>query len=95
MRQMTRKSASPEEQRMYGKHPMEEHKYRGQIIRVVATVTPGTDYWTAQADIRYQDRKGLRFFPLRGPRSKFKSKESAQQNVVKEAKKHIDRLIKS
>jgi hypothetical protein len=92
---MTRKSASPEEQRMYGKHPMEEHKYRGQIIRVVATVTPGTDYWTARADIRYQDRKGLRFFPLRGPRSKFKSKESAQQNVVKEAKKHIDRLIKS
>jgi hypothetical protein len=49
----------------------------------------------ARADIRYQDRKGLRFFPLRGPRSKFKSKESAEQNVLKEAKKQIDRLIKA
>jgi hypothetical protein len=73
---------------------MEEHHYRGQLIRVVATKTPGTGYWAARADIRYRDRKGLRFFPLRGPRSKFKSKESAQQNVIKEAKKQIDRLIK-
>jgi hypothetical protein len=73
---------------------MEEYKYRGQIIRVVATVTPGTDYWTARADIRYQDHKGLRFFPLHGPRSEFKSKESALQSVIKEAKKQIDRLIK-
>jgi hypothetical protein len=73
---------------------MEEYKYRGQIIRVIATVTPGTDYWTARADIRYQDRKGLRFFPLRGPRNRFKSKESAEQNLLKEAQKQIDRLIK-
>lgn len=73
---------------------MEEHKYRGQIIRVVATVTPGTDYWTARADIRYQDRKGLRFFPLDGPRSKFTSKEAAEQNIIKEAKKQIDSLMK-
>jgi hypothetical protein len=73
---------------------MEEHEYRGQIIRVVATETPGTDYWVARADIRYQDRKGLQFFPLEGPRSKFTTKESAEKNIIEEAKKHIDRLIK-
>jgi hypothetical protein len=31
---------------------------------VVATETSGTDYWVARADIRYQDCKGLRFYPL-------------------------------
>jgi hypothetical protein len=81
--------------RLMGKDYMEEHKYRGQLIRVLATKTPGTGYWTARADIRYQDRKGLRFFPLRRPRSRFKSKESAEQNMIKEAKKHIDRLIQA
>ena len=73
---------------------MQEHKYRGQLIRVVATETPGTEYWVARADIRYEDRKGLRFLPLDGPRSKFTTKESAEQNMIKEAKKHIDSLIK-
>jgi hypothetical protein len=73
---------------------MKEHKYRGQIIRVLATETPGTDYWVARADIRYQDRKGLRFYPLEGPRSRFRTKESAQRNIIREAKKHIDSLIK-
>jgi hypothetical protein len=73
---------------------MEEHKYRGQLVRVVATKTPGTEYWSARADIRYQDRKGLRFFPLDGPRDKFTSKEAAQKNIIKEAEKYIDRLIK-
>jgi hypothetical protein len=73
---------------------MEEHKYRGQLIRVVATETPGTEYWVARADIRYQDRTGLRFYPLDGPRSKFTTKESAEQNIIKEAKKQIDTMIK-
>jgi hypothetical protein len=74
---------------------MEEHKYRGQLIRVVATETPGTEYWVARADIRCLDRKGLRFFPLDGPRSKFTTKEAAEMNIIKEAKKRIDSLIKA
>jgi hypothetical protein len=76
------------------KNYMEEHKYRGQLIRVVATKTPGTSYWTARADIRYHDRKGLRFLPLRGPRSRFTTKEAAQKSMIKEAQKYIDRRIK-
>jgi hypothetical protein len=74
---------------------MEEHEYRGQLIRVVATKTPGTDYWVARADIRCLDRKGLPFFPLDGPRSKFTTKEAAQMNIIKEAKTRIDRLIEA
>lgn len=73
---------------------MEEYKYRGQLIRVIATETPGTEYWVARADIRYQDRKGLRFFPLEGPRSRFTTKEASQNYIIKEAKKHIDSLIR-
>jgi hypothetical protein len=74
---------------------MEEHKYRGQLIRVVATETPGTRHWVARADIRYLDRRGLRFFPLDGPRNKFTTKEAAQKNIIKEAKKRIDSLIEA
>jgi hypothetical protein len=73
---------------------MEEHKYRGQLIRVVATETPGTEYWVARADIRFQDRKGLRFFPLDGPRSKFTTKAAAERNIIEEAKKQIDTMIR-
>ena len=73
---------------------MNEHKYRGQLIRVIATETPGTNYWVARADIRYQDRKGLRFFALAGPRTKFTTKEAAELSIIKEAKKRIDILIK-
>jgi hypothetical protein len=69
---------------------MEEHKYRGQLIRVVATETPGTEYWVARADIRYQDRKGLRFFPVEGPRNRFTTKEAAERNIIEEAKRLID-----
>jgi hypothetical protein len=47
-----------------------------------------------RADIRFQDRKGLRFFPLDGPRSKFTTKEAAEQNIIEEAKKQIDTMIK-
>ena len=36
---------------------MKKHQYRDQLIRVVATETPRTQYWGARADIRYQDRK--------------------------------------
>jgi hypothetical protein len=74
---------------------MEEQKYRGQLIRVVATETPGTEYWVARADIRYQDRKGLRFFPVEGPRDKFTTKEAAEQNIIEEAKRLIDGHTKS
>jgi hypothetical protein len=74
---------------------MEEQKYRGQLIRVVATETPGTEYWVARADVRYQDRKGLRFFPVEGPRDKFTTKEAAERNVIEEAKRLIDRHTNS
>jgi hypothetical protein len=74
---------------------MEEQKYRGQLIRVVATEAPGTQYWVARADVRYQDRKGLRFFPLEGPRDKFTTKEAAERNIIEEAKKLIDSHTKS
>jgi hypothetical protein len=73
---------------------MKEHNYRGQLIRVIATETPGTEYWVARADIRCQDRKGLRFFPLEGPRNKFTTRESAELNIIKQAKQRIDTLIK-
>jgi hypothetical protein len=72
---------------------MEEHKYRDQLIRVMATPTPGTQYWVARADVRYNDRKALRFFPLEGPRDKFTSKDAAEQNILAEAKKLIDSLL--
>jgi hypothetical protein len=72
---------------------MEEQKYRRQLIRVVATEAPGTQYWVARADVRYQDRKG--FFPLEGPRDKFTTKEAAERNIIEEAKKLIDSHTKS
>jgi hypothetical protein len=71
---------------------MKEHKYRGQLIRVIATETPGTEHWVARADIRWQDRKGLKFVPLEGPRNKFTTKKSAELNMIEEAKKRIDSL---
>jgi hypothetical protein len=40
---------------------MEEHKYRGQIIQVITTVTPGTDYWIARADIAIRIAKDFDF----------------------------------
>jgi hypothetical protein len=49
----------------------------------------------ARADIQCLDRKGLRFFPLDAPRSKFTIKEAAQMNPIKEAKRRIDRRIKA
>jgi hypothetical protein len=73
---------------------MKEHQYRGQLIRVVATETPGTNYWVSRADIRFHDRKGLRFFPLDGPRSKFTTREAAEQDIIEAAKKRIDTMIK-
>ena len=60
----------------------------------MATETPGTNYWVARADIRYQDRKGLRFFVLDGPRTKFTTMEAAESSLIQEAKKRIDLLIK-
>lgn len=72
---------------------MEEHNYRDQLIRVMATPTPGTEYWVARADVRYNDRKALRFFPLEGPRDKFTSKDAAEQNILAEAKRLIDSLL--
>jgi len=74
---------------------MEEQEYRGQFIRVIATKAPGTEYWVARADIRFQDRKGVRFYPLGGPRREFITREAAEQNIIGEAKKLIDLYIKA
>jgi hypothetical protein len=47
-----------------------------------------------RADIRFHDRKRLRFFPLDGPRSKFTTKKAAEQDIIEAAKKQIDTMIK-
>ena len=69
---------------------LEEQTYRGQLIRIIATENPGTQYWVARADVRFQDRKGLRFIPVDGPRREFVTKEEAEQSIIGEAKKIID-----
>jgi hypothetical protein len=69
---------------------MQEHQYRDQLIRVIATQTPGTEYWVAKADVRYNDGRKLQFIPVDGPRDKFTSKEEAELNIIQQAKKVID-----
>jgi hypothetical protein len=69
---------------------MQEHEYRDQLIRVIATQTPGTEYWVAKADVRYNDGKKLQFIPVQGPRDKFTTKEEAELNIIQQAKKLID-----
>ncbi len=69
---------------------MREQQYRDQLIRVITTQTPGTDYWVAKADVRYNDGKTPRFFPVEGPRDKFTTREDAEINVIEQAKKLID-----
>ena len=44
---------------------MDEHIYREQLIRVIITQTPGTEFWVAKADVRYNDNKKLQFFRWR------------------------------
>ena len=58
-----------------------------------AAIEPGINMEVARADVRYNDRKALRFFPLEGPRDKFTSKDAAEQNILAEAKKLIDSLL--
>ncbi len=70
---------------------MKEQQYRDQLIRVIVTQTPGTEYWVAKADVRYNDGKELKFFPVEGQRDKFTSKEDAEINVIEQAKQLIDR----
>lgn len=69
---------------------MREHRYRDQLIRVIATQTPGTEYWVAKADVRYHDRKTLQFIPVEGPRDQFTTREEAELNILQLAKKVID-----
>lgn len=72
---------------------MEEHTYRRQLIRVVATQTPGTFYWVARADVRVNDKKALLFYPLQGPRDRFTAREDAELDILHEAKKLIDKIV--
>jgi hypothetical protein len=72
---------------------MDEHMYREQLIRVIATQTPGTEFWVAKADVRYNDNKKLQFFPVEGPRDRFTSKGEAEVNILEQARKLIDKLI--
>jgi hypothetical protein len=69
---------------------LDEQQYRGHLIRVISTENPGTKYWVARADVRFQDQKGLRFIPVDGPRREFVTKEEAEQSIIGEAKKVID-----
>ncbi len=69
---------------------MREQQYRDQLIRVIATQTPGTQYWVAKADVRYTDGKTLQFIPVEGPRDQFTSREDAESNIIERAKKLID-----
>jgi hypothetical protein len=73
---------------------MVEHKYRGQLIRLIATQPRGSKYWVARADVRYLDRNGLRLFSLKGSRSQFTTNKAAQIDLIKEAKNRIDTLTK-
>ena len=70
---------------------MIEQQYRDQLIRVIVTQTPGTEYWVAKADVRYNDGKELKFLPVEGQRNKFTSKEDAEINIIEQAKQLIDR----
>jgi hypothetical protein len=71
---------------------MDEHIYREQLIRVITMQTPGTEFWVAKADVRYNDNKRLQFFPVEGPRDQFTSKEEAEVNILEQARKLIDKL---
>jgi glucokinase len=72
---------------------MDEHIYREQLIRVITMQTPGTEFWVAKADVRYNDNKKLQFFPVEGPRDQFTSKEEAEVNILEQARKLIDKII--
>ncbi len=72
---------------------IKEQEYRDQLIRVIATQTPGTNYWVAKADVRYNDGKKMQFIPVEGPRDKFTTKEDAEINIIEQAKKVIDTRI--
>jgi hypothetical protein len=72
---------------------MDEHMYRDQLIRVITMQTPGTQFWVAKADVRYNDNKKLQFFPVEGPRDQFTTKEEAQVNIIEQARKLIDKII--
>jgi hypothetical protein len=54
---------------------------------------PATQFWVAKADVRYNDNMKVRFFPVEGPGDQFTTKEEAQVNIVKQARKFIDKLI--
>jgi hypothetical protein len=45
---------------------MDEHMYRDQLIRVITMQTPGTQFWVAKADVRYNDNKKLQIFCCAG-----------------------------
>lgn len=72
---------------------MEEHTYREQLIRVIATQTPGTPYWVARADVRVQKERAPLYYPLQGPRDRFTAREEAELNILQEAKKLIDKVV--
>jgi len=72
---------------------IKEQEYRDQLIRVIAMRTPGTNYWVAKADVRYNDGKKMQFIPVEGPRDKFTTKEDAEINIIEQAKKLIDTRI--
>ena len=72
---------------------MDEHIYGEQLIRVITMKTPGTEFWVAKADVRYNDNKKLQFFPVEGPRDQFTSKEEAEVNILEQARKLIDKII--
>lgn len=67
---------------------MKEQEYRGHLIRVIATKTPG--YWVARTDVRFDDDKGRRFLPLEGQRDTFVTKEAAENYIIKAAQFLID-----
>jgi hypothetical protein len=69
---------------------MEEHTYRDQLIRVITMQAPGTPYWVAKADVRYNSGKKLEFLPVDGPRDRFTSPEEAKLDILEQAKKLID-----
>jgi hypothetical protein len=41
---------------------MDGYMYRDQLIRVITTQTPGTQFWVAKADVRYNDKRNCNFF---------------------------------
>jgi hypothetical protein len=82
-----------DENSQLGEIKMDEHIYRDQLIRVITTQTPGTHFWVAKADVRYNDNKKVQFFPVEGPRDQFTTKEEAQMNIIEQARKFIDKLF--